>query len=579
MPTTCSPSRKTGEVMNDILPFRADYYPVLGQIMNELNLPKVINNVAEPYNSQTKIDVGTYVAIFIHHMLGDVNIKMYRMDKFFEDKALPLLIPWKTDIDINEINDDRAARVLDALWAVDPQKVFSAVVSSAIRVHSLETNEIHGDTTSKSFQGAYDDQIEKEGVPFITFGHPKDHRPDLKQLLFGVGTEGDGVPVIGEVTNGNESDKTLNGRWVKNLRSMLKKDADEFLLYIADSELVTTDNLKLCVQEHIDIISRLPGRFNIEEDLKRKALANDNWKPIGKLSEEKKAASYRVWDTTEEIEGRTYRFVVVHSDHKDKRKLKALDKAVKKELNKNEKNLAELSKRPFACRKDAEIEAEKYVKEHTVSYHNINWEIEAKEEKVKREKRGRPKKGESIQTQTNYYLSGTLNLNQESYKRERELCALFVLITTLMAVKKHPAKYILERYKGQGNVERIFKFIKNPAWVGSFCLKKLERLAALGYVLLMAAIAYTLWERRVRKALAKDDVEPIEGLNRRKTKRPTAYALEMALTPILVQSQRIGNTLRIWLPKRLPLNERRVIELSGFSEKIYEGEWHFARMD
>ena len=128
-------------------------------------------------------------------------------------------------------------------------------------------------------------------------------------------------------------------------------------------------------------------------------------------------------------------------------------------------------------------------------------------------------------------------------------------------------------------MERIFKFIKNPAWVGSFCIKKPERLAALGYVLLMAALVYTLWERRVRRALANDGVDPIEGLNRRKTKRPTAFALEMAITPILVQTQRIGNRLRIWLPKRLPLNKRRVIELSGFSEKIYEGEWHFVRTD
>jgi len=36
--------------------------------------------------------------------------------------------------------------------------------------------------------------------------------------------------------------------------------------------------------------------------------------------------------------------------------------------------------------------------------------------------------------------------------------------------------------------------------------------------------------------------------------------------------------LRIWLPKRLSWNKRRVIELSGFSEKIYEGEWHFVKM-
>jgi hypothetical protein len=122
-------------------------------------------------------------------------------------------------------------------------------------------------------------------------------------------------------------------------------------------------------------------------------------------------------------------------------------------------------------------------------------------------------------------------------------------------------------------VERIFKFIKNPSWVGSFCLKKPERVAALGYILFMAAVIYTLGERRVRMALDNEDTELIEGLNRQKTKTPTAYALEVVLNPILVLSQRISNKLRIWLPKPLSRNRQRVIELSGFDVDIYQGEW------
>ena len=138
-----------------------------------------------------------------------------------------------------------------------------------------------------------------------------------------------------------------------------------------------------------------------------------------------------------------------------------------------------------------------------------------------------------------------------------------------MDINEYSAKAILERYKGQGNVERIFKFIKNPAWIGAFCLKKPERLAALGYVLLMAAIIYTLWERRVRMELAKENVLPIEGLNKRKTKKPTTYALQTVLSSILVLSKKIGNEWYIWLPKPLELNQKRVLELSGFSEEIY----------
>ena len=547
----------------DPIPFRADYHPVLGQLMKELKFPEIINEVVEPPNSQAKIDAGTFVALFIHHMLGDVNIKMYRMHEFFEDKALPLFTPWNPDIELTEINDDRAARVLDAIWEANPQRVFSTVVDSAISSHSLKTDVIHGDTTSKSFQGAYENQGDL--APLITLGHSKDHRPDLKQLVFGVGVS-DGVPIIGEIANGNESDMALNGRWVKNLRTMLQKDENDFLLYVADSSMVTTDNLRLRRQENIDIISRLPGRFGIEGELKRAALSSDSWNDIGKISAEKKAAYYRYWETTWCIEAE-YRFIVIHSSHKDKRKLKALDKAVQREYQEKTKALNKLAKRPFICQKDAEMEAERF---KDLYYYDVDWSIEARGEKVKREKKGRPKKGE-VTTQTRYYLCGSLKLNEKRYVLEQELCGLFVLITSLMDTEEYPAEKILKEYKGQMNVERIFKFIKNPAWVGSFCLKTPERLTALGYLLLMAAVIYTLWERRVRQALK--DAEPIRGLNQKKTRKPTAYALQTVLSAILVLSQISGSSLKIWLPKPLKPNQKRVIELSGFSEDIYQGEW------
>jgi len=555
--------------MLDILPYRADYYPVLGQIMKEMDVAGTINRIVNAGDSQAKVDVGTFVCLMVHNLLGDVNIRLYTMDDFFEDKALPLLVPWNPDIDLSDINDDRAARVLDALWDADPQKVFSAVAHEAVRFHELDTSVIHGDTTSKSFQGVFETADGAELAPVVTFGHSKDHRPDLKQLVFGVGTTADGVPVMAEVADGNESDKTLNGRWVKNLRSVLGKDIAEFLLYVADSALVTTPNLRLMGKYHIDFISRLPGTFAMEEELKRKALLDNNWECIGKLSEEKKAATYQSCEMTGKIDGKTYRFVVIQSDKKDKRKLKALDSVVKREHKMVSRDLEELKKRPFACKRDAEIEVEKFLKEHDVKYHITSWRVEEKAEKVKREKRGRPRNGEKLQTSTKYYLNGGLRLDDKAYGMCREVCGLFVLITSLMNVKRRSSKDILERYKGQGNVERIFKFIKNPSWVGSFCLKKPERIAALGYLVLIAAMIYTLWERRVRKALSDSAIAPVEGLNRQKTRKPTAFALQKVMSSILVLSKIADGRMSVWLPKPLTFNQKRVLELSGFSEEIY----------
>jgi len=79
--------------MSDILPYRADYYPVLGQIVSEIDVAGIINRIVDAGDSQTKIDVGTFVCLMIHNLLGDVNIRLYNMRGFSEDKALPLLVP------------------------------------------------------------------------------------------------------------------------------------------------------------------------------------------------------------------------------------------------------------------------------------------------------------------------------------------------------------------------------------------------------------------------------------------------------------------------------------------------------
>lgn len=56
--------------MDEILPMKADYHPVLGQLMNEMDLAGVINQAVDIPDSQANIDVGTFVCLFIHHMLG-----------------------------------------------------------------------------------------------------------------------------------------------------------------------------------------------------------------------------------------------------------------------------------------------------------------------------------------------------------------------------------------------------------------------------------------------------------------------------------------------------------------------------
>src|SRR3990172_73114 len=81
------------------------------------------------------------------------------------------------------INDDRVARSLDALSSSRARSLFFRLALNVIKQFELDTRRIHHDTTSVTFHGRYEGS---HADPQITHGLNKDHRPDLKQLGFGL---------------------------------------------------------------------------------------------------------------------------------------------------------------------------------------------------------------------------------------------------------------------------------------------------------------------------------------------------------------------------------------------------------
>lgn len=553
--------------MMNISAYRADYLPLIGQLMNQMELPQIINDAVTKPNSQAIVDVGTMISGMILNLLSDAKIRLYRLSHFFEDKPMPLIFPWKPGIAPSNFTEERAGNVLDEFFQSNPQKIFSMLTHSNIKLYDIDTSSIRVDTTSKSFYGAY--ETNKPESIDITQGFSKDKRHDLKQIMFGSATSSDGIPIMGEVMSGNTSDMTFNNGWIKTVRKSLQKSDDDFLLYTADSAAVTEDNLKLFKEYHVDMISRLPERYSLAEELIDQAIIAGNWNEIGTLSERKKAATYKSVSFEKELCGDIYRFVVVHSSSLDKRKLKTLDSKIEKEKLELIKKAEGESKREFFCEEDARAEIEKFEKKNKPKFHAIISEIIEVEKTIKKSKRGRYKKGEIPTKEKRYLVKFEPVQDVTVCNRERERCGLFVLITTLKELEKYPDREILSQYKGQQSVENVFKFIKDPALVGAYCLKNHERIVAFGYILLMAAQVYTILERIVRKNLENPDEEPVEGLNRQKTKKPTAYAIEYILSAILVIRVQ-QKKWEEWAPsKELDKNQKRILKLAGFDGSIY----------
>jgi hypothetical protein len=102
------------------------------------------------------------------------------------------------------LNDDRVGRALDAV-APKLDGIVGSVGTTAIVNFGRDVARVHWDMTSISLFGAYEGPDESFVEP--RYGHPKDRRPDLKQVQTGIAVAGDGgVPVFHRAYDGGAAE-------------------------------------------------------------------------------------------------------------------------------------------------------------------------------------------------------------------------------------------------------------------------------------------------------------------------------------------------------------------------------------
>ncbi|MFA1820110.1 IS1634 family transposase [Virgibacillus oceani] len=453
-------------------------------------------------------------------------------------------------------------------------RCISTLSISSCRQLGLPLGPLHNDTTSYSLYGDYNT---KEKVPAsekspedldITYGHSKQHRPDLKQIVLGMSVTPERIPILSTVENGNKDDKTWNVEFIKKLRGIMSEEEWGQLIYQADSALITTNNLRE-IRDNLQFISRLPETFNLSSELKEKAWQKDNWEEVGQLKPQKKAASYNLQSFTEKLDGYMYRFVVVYSDKLNERKEKTFLRKLTKEHTKLEKSIAAFENTVYHCESDALEALEKFKKENSSHYFQYSFQVKPEEQMEKRKKRGRPKKGETPKTITVYraHLQRLEEIEEAIEEKKRKL-STFTLITNKCDDQEMTDLDILQTYKGQEAAETRFRILKNPQMIDGFFLKKPSRVAALGIVFVMALLVYGILENRVREKM-KEEKNPLVLGGKRKLFRPTGQVLLKELQKIkIIHIRQNGEILR-FLPDNINEQCKRILELAGYDITIY----------
>jgi hypothetical protein len=129
-------------------------------------------------------------------------------------------------------------RALDAIAPHLDQIAGSAGVA-AIAAFGIDVTRLHWDMTAISMHGQYE-QSEEE-FPAPRFGHPKDRRPDLKQVQAGIAVSGDGaIPVFHRAFDGGAGEV---GQVIPVMKALQELATERRMLIIGDSKLISYANL------------------------------------------------------------------------------------------------------------------------------------------------------------------------------------------------------------------------------------------------------------------------------------------------------------------------------------------------
>jgi transposase len=261
----------------------------------------------------------------------------------------------------------------------------------------------HGDTTSKTMYGEYEDKGNPDTLK-IKQGHSKDKRFDLKQIVMGLVTIGRGMPLLGNVNDGNLDDKTWNGQLVDTMVKALNPVQIRQLVYVADSAFFTQKNVKKAHGEKLSFISLVSENHKLRQICIEQVLQDKQMITIGRLSDKKDASEYSIQEISQDYHGIPLRCNVVYSTHLAEQKKATFARQLEKDQLQLEKDTEKLIKQEFTCANDAQKAWKTFQHTHRKSLFPLSSRIEPLTRPAPRDKRGRPKKSELLEMETVYTL-------------------------------------------------------------------------------------------------------------------------------------------------------------------------------
>jgi len=468
-------------------------------------------------------------------------------------------------------NDDRFGRALDKLYAVDRASVMTELVLEVVRATSLDLSELHNDSTTLKAFGNMPGRT-RNGL-FLAKGYSKDHRPDLKQLLYCLTISADGaVPVHFKAYPGNRTDDTTHIETWEELRKVAGKDD---FLYVADCKVCTDKQLFYITRRGGRVVTIMPDTWAEAESFKKelrkkKKVKTIIWRRQRPNAVDEETETFSCFDGNHKTTKRGYTIYWIYSTEKKKR-----DRSTREtRLQKVEQDLTHLMGKLNARNLKTKAQIMKCVgdilKHHDAAqFYHIEL-MELKEQHTQQVGRGRP--GKTTKYKTHYTVIYSLSWARRKKVLQQELNTdgIFPLLTT---DSEFSAKKTLVAYKYQPRLEKRFQQLKSVHEGAPLLFKKIERIEAILFLFFLALILQAVIERQVRLKMKTDKIDaiPIYPEDRPASHPTTTKIFDRFYDVSTYRLMEAGIGVKSFKDALTTL-QKELLELLEISEEDY---WHF----
>lgn len=546
--------------------------PIVNHFLERLGLEQALADFVPSQDRNTGLPYSKVLGVLLRSILVERE-PVYRQQETVQTFASGAFGVASEEIAC--LSDDRIGRALDRLFDADRAGLLTRVVVGMGKSFGLQFDELHNDSTSIRFTGQYREargrSLRGRRAPWITYGYSKDHRPDLKQLLFILTTSVDGsVPVQFRCEDGNRSDVDTHIETWETLRGVAGR-AD--FLYVADS--------KLCVTETLDYIDGKKGRFVTvlprsrgEDAYFRKWIQTNDptWELVWNRPHPRRehGPRDRWWvfrDPTPSQEAWPIVWVLSSLLRLKQDQARREHLAAAKEAFKDLKR--RLASPKTRLRKPSVLEdhVERILRRHEVKRYLKVRTFLLEDHHYKQSRRGRPGEAMTYRRITRRRWDIEWEEETAAIEYDRKSDGMYPLITN---DKKLSLAQVLEAHKGQPSIENRFRQCKSVHEIAPVFLKNEGRIEALFFLYFLALMAQGLIERELRRAMRREGIGtlPLYPEERRCGQPTTEQIFRLFSLAQRNTLTRQGETVQVFEPQLTDL-QRQLLRLLGVPPQAY----------